>query len=161
MKFNKKFIKKDKLFLIIIENIKKKYFNYIILFFYIISLSTIAHHHEPWADEAQAWLLARDSNIPDLFIKYLPNDGHPGLWHLILMIPAKLNFPYFTLNIISIIIATMGTYIFLKYSPFPKIIKVLFPFSYFIFYQYAVVARNYVLLPLLLFLIAAIYKNKI
>ena len=53
-----------------------------------------------------------------------------------------------------------GIYIFLHHSPFPKIVKIFLPFSYFLFYQYGVIARNYVLVPILLFLIARIYQDK-
>ena len=143
-----------------VRYLKRNYLIYLILIVYIVLITIMIFKHEPWADEAQAWLLARDSGLYDLLFKTLRYDGHPGLWHLILMIPSKLGLPYIFLNITSGIIATLGVYIFLRYSPFPKIIKVLLPFSYFIFYQYAVIARNYVLLPILLFLIAKIYKNK-
>jgi len=142
------------------EHIKKEWWLYLILLVYIILVGIIIYYHEPWADEAQAWLIARDSNLFEMLFNYLRYIGHPSLWYLILIIPAKLNFPYFTINIVSGIIATIGVYVFLRYSPFPKIIKILFPFSFFIFYQYAVVARSYVLLPLLIFLIAKVYKDK-
>jgi hypothetical protein len=122
-------------------------------------MSIIIYKHEPWADEAQAWLIARDSNVFDLLFKSIRYEGTPGLWYLILMLPSR-HLPYYFINIISGLIAVIGIYIFLRYSPFPKIVKILFPFSYFIFYQYAVVARNYVLLPILLFLIAKTYKDK-
>lgn len=45
-------------------------------------------------------------------------------------------------------------------SPFPRPIKVLLPFSYFVFYQYAVVARNCSLLAPLLFLIAVVHPKR-
>ena len=142
------------------NNIKKNWWKYLILLIYIIFIFIIILKHEPWADEAQAWLIARDASYPDILMKYIRIEGSPGLWHLILSIPAKLGLPYLSMNIISGLIAFAGVYVFLFYSPFPKYIKVLLPFSYFTFYQYGVVARNYVLLPLLLFLIAMLYKDK-
>ncbi|MCA1636951.1 MAG: hypothetical protein LC768_01215, partial [Acidobacteria bacterium] len=112
-------------------------------------------------DEAQAWLLAKDSSVIDLFVKYLRYEGSPGLWHLILMLPAKLGLSYFTINIFSAVFSALGVWLFLRYSPFPPVIKILFPFSYFVFFQYGVVARSYCLIPPLLFLIAIKYKTKI
>lgn len=129
-------------------------------FCYIILLSLIISRHEPWFDEAQAWLLARDSSIYDMLVKYMRYEGSPALWHLILSIPAKLHMPYIMLNIISGAIACAGIYLFLRFSPFPPIIKIIYPFSFFAFYQYAVVARSYALLSLLLFSIAIIYDKK-
>ncbi len=42
-------------------------------------------HHTPWRDELLAWMIARTANTPlDLF-RALHVDGHPGLWHALLM----------------------------------------------------------------------------
>ena len=130
-----------------IYDFKKNWFIYLILIIYIILLAIMIYYHEPWADEAHSWFLVKNDNLFEMLTKHLRYFGHPSLWYLILMIPAKIGLPYVTMSIISGMIATAGVYVFLKYSPFPKIIKALFPFSYFIFYQYAVIARSYVLLP--------------
>ena len=127
---------------------------------YITLLAIIITKHEPWRDEAQSWLIARDANPVELFTRYLRYEGHPFLWYLILMIPAKLGLPYITMSIISAAIAGFSVYLILWHSPFPNYIKVLIPFSFLFFYQFAVVARSYVLIPLLLFFIAMIYKEK-
>ena len=127
---------------------------------YIILLSIAIAHHEPWMDEAQAWLLAKDLGVKDLLIKYLRYEGSPGLWHLILMIPAKLGLPYFTINIVSGIFSSAGVWLFLRYAPFPPLIKVLYPFSFFVFFQYGVVARSYCLIAPILFLLALTYDRK-
>ena len=57
---------------------------YAVLLIYISLVVIIALKHEPWFDEAQAWLIARDSNLIDLFVTYLRYEGNPGLWHLLL-----------------------------------------------------------------------------
>jgi len=136
------------------------FIEYVVIAFYVSLLAIILYKHEPWFDEGQAWLLARDLSVKDLFFKYLRYEGSPGLWHLILTLPAKLHMPYYTISIISGLIAAAGVFVFVKFSPFPVHVKILLPFSYFIFYQYAVVARSYVLLPLLLFLTATLYKRR-
>jgi len=142
-----------------INSIKKNWLLNLVFFIYVISISVVIFKHEPWADEAQAWLLARDSSLFGLMFKNLHYEGHPPLWYLILMLPSRF-LPYRAISIISAIIAITCIYIFLHYSPFPKVIKLLFPFSYFVFYQYGVIARSYVLLPILFFLIAKVYKDK-
>ena len=136
-----------------------------ILYFFItivfIALSTfIALRHEPWADEAQAWLIARDTSLTSLFSYYLHFDGHPGLWHVILKIFQLFGLPYSKMYIIPIIFSTLGIIIFEYKSKYPLIIKILFPFTYFIFYQYTIVARGYCLLFPLLCLIACIWNDK-
>lgn len=121
-------------------------------------LAFVIPHHEAWFDEGQAWLIARDSNLGNLFSR-LAYEGQPGLWHLILMVPAK-TLPYSAINWISGAFGALGVYVFLTRSPFPTPVKVLVPFTFFLFYQYAVVARNYVLIPVVLFAIAAMYRRR-
>jgi hypothetical protein len=128
---------------------------------YVILLAITVSRHEPWMDEAQPWLLVNDFSITELFTKYLRYDGHPALWYLLVMIPAKLGFSYFSLSVLSAVFSAAGVFLFLRYSPFPLIVKALFPFTYFTFYQYGVVARSYCLVPLFLFLIAIKYEKKI
>lgn len=125
---------------------------------YVIFMWVAITHHEPWADEAQAWLLARDLN-PITLMRFLPYEGTPGLWHLLLMAPAKL-LPYATMNIISAAMAGVATYLLLRHSPFPLVVKLLLPFTYFLFFQYGVVARNYALMPPLMFLVALKYPER-
>src|SRR5205085_4524514 len=143
----------------VVQYIKERY--QLIVFSVFVTLLAIAvSHHEPWMDEAQAWLLAKDTGFKELFLKYLRYEGSPGLWHLILMIPAKLGLPYFTINILSAGFAAAGVWLFIKYAPFPPIIKILYPFTFFVFFQYGVVARNYCLIAPILFLIAINYTKK-
>ena len=52
--------------------------------------------HENWRDEAQAWLLARDLSIPELF-EQMSYEGHPCLWHLLLMPLVRLGLPYISM----------------------------------------------------------------
>jgi hypothetical protein len=124
---------------------------------YCIILLLTVPRHEPWFDEAQAWLLARDASYLELIGHYLRYEGSPGLWHTILAVPAKMGAQYLVLNYVSAAIATMGIGLFLFFSPFPALLKVAFPFTFFLLYQYAVVARSYALFPLLLFLLALVY----
>ena len=81
-------------------------------------------------------------------------EGTPGLWHLLLMPLARGGFPYGWFNYFSAAIAVGGVGVFLARSPLPRWMTALVPFTYFLAYQYAVVARQYVLLAPLLFLIA-------
>ena len=109
-------------------------------------------HHEPWADEAQAWLLSRDLGYRYLVFHQLAYEGHPPLWPTILWVANHwLYLPYQSLGWIAGLCAIAGCWFFARYSPFPAVIRVLLPFTYFIAFQYAIVARPYVLLPLFAF----------
>ncbi|MCP8883458.1 hypothetical protein NIM87_08110 [Devosia sp. XJ19-1] len=55
----------------------------IIVSAYAILQIALVVAHDPWVDEAQAWLLATGATNPlDLLI--LPGEGHPPLWHWLL-----------------------------------------------------------------------------
>ena len=45
-------------------------------------------------------------------------------------------------------------------SPFPKILRLSLPFTYFLFYQYSVISRPYSILCFALFLAAVFYKER-
>ena len=60
---------------------------------------------------------------------------------------------------ISGAIAVAATSLLVFRSPFPRYLKLSLPFTYFLLFQYSVVARSYVLAPLLLFAIATIWRR--
>src|ERR1035438_3311336 len=121
--------------------------------------STI-HHHEKWADEAQAWLLARDLDLRTLWFHELRYEGTPGLWHSILwMAQRAFHLPYDAIGYVGMAFATAGAALVLFRAPLPRPLRWLLIFSYFMVYQYAVIARPYTLLPLLSFAAAALFKD--
>ncbi len=126
---------------------------------YIALLAFSIPFHEPWADEAQAWQLARSLSLPELFSHYLRYEGSPGLWHLLLHLVVKLHVSYTGMHWISGAIALAGVTLLIFCAPFPRAIRLTLPFTFFLAFQYAVVARSYVLVPLLLFAMAAVWRK--
>ncbi len=116
-------------------------------------------YHEPWVDEAQAWLLARDSSLLELWTKLLRYEGSPGLWHTLLHFCIRLGVPYAGIDVISGVAVFAAICVLLRYAPFPLPIRLLLPFTFFLSYQYAVIARNYALVPVLLFPCAVVYND--
>jgi hypothetical protein len=117
-------------------------------------------YHEKWADEAQAWLIARDLSLWRIFSYELRYEGSPGLWHLILWIAQHIfRAPYAALGPIGLAFATAGVAFLIFFAPFPRPLRWLLAFSYFMVYQYAVIARPYTLLPLLCFLAAYFFRD--
>ena len=111
-----------------------------VLSLYAAMLIILVPRHEPWFDEAQAWLIARDDDPLQMLAQTMRYEGSPALWHLLLMLPAKLGLPYAVLNWVSAILATCGLFVFLRFAPFPWLLKAIFPFTFYMLYQYAVVA---------------------
>jgi len=131
----------------------------IIIPFIIISLIEI-FNHEPWRDEGQAWLIARDSNtLMDLF-NSMRYESSPALWHLLLTPLAKIGLPYFTMALTHFLIIFLSVLLVIHFSPFTQLQKGTLIFGYYFLYEYNVIARSYVLTALFLFLIAAYYQER-
>ncbi len=112
-------------------------------------------------DEAEAWQIARSVTLKTLFLETTHYEGHPPLWHLILMPLAKAGAPYeLSLSLVSL--AFMGTAVFLILwrAPFPRLVRLLLPFTYFFFYQYGVISRVYCVLTLAFVLLAIVYRSR-
>lgn len=135
------------------------YFHSLVIFAYSVVVAFGVSYHEPWRDEAQAWLIARDLDSLGI-LKQMGYEGSPALWHFLLHLLAKSGLPYQTQAIIHATLAIICVSIFVIWSPFNKSIKTLFVFSYYISYEYAVIARNYNLSILFLFIIATIYPSR-
>jgi hypothetical protein len=116
--------------------------------------------HEPWTDEAQAWQLARSLSLRALFHTYIRYEATPGLWHFLLWMLNRAHVSYTGLHWICGAIAVVSASLLVLNSPFPRFLKLALPFTFFLLYQYAVVARSYVLVPLMLFAIASWWKKR-
>jgi len=116
--------------------------------------------HEFWRDEVRALSTARAASSPlDLFglTKY---GGHPILWYLLLYIGKSIVDTPLVLPVISVIIAFAAVAVFMFFAPFPLWIRCLFIFSALPLYEYSVMARNYGISMLLLFVAAVLYRNR-
>jgi hypothetical protein len=117
-------------------------------------------HHEPWADEAQAWQIVRTLPIRQIF-SALSYEGHPGFWYLCLWVLSRLHVSYFGMRCFAAAIGFLGVAVLVTTSPFPRFIKLLLPFTFYLAFQYAIVARSYVFVPLLLFLCAYFWPQRL
>ncbi len=115
--------------------------------------------HEPWADEAQAWLIARDLGIRGI-LHQMGYEGTPPLWHLLLWGLTRLHLPYAALGAVSLTLVAAAMYIWLRWSPLPAYVRLLVPFTFYYQYQYAVVARSYALSTFLAFAAVALWRAK-
>ncbi len=126
---------------------------------YAALVAFVAWHHEPWRDEAEGWLLARDASIPDMF-RVASYSGQPALYIVLLAVFAKMGLPYATLHVVNVLLATATVAIVLSYAPFSLPVRVAFAFSYFMAFEYAVIARSYTLSVLLLVTAAALHAGR-
>ncbi|HET9985924.1 MAG TPA: hypothetical protein VFQ38_20160 [Longimicrobiales bacterium] len=126
---------------------------------YLVVAGVGTLYHEPWRDEAQQWLIARDLNLFGIF-RQMGYEGTPALTHLLVAPLARLGLPYAAQNALVLLLAAAAVGVFLYAAPFPRLTRVLFAFSFWMTYEYAVKARVYTLGILLLFLVATAYPRR-
>lgn len=128
---------------------------------FVLLSGIVSYFHEPWLDEAQSWLIARDASYHDMIFVLPHYEGHPCLWWLLLSIPAKLGAPYeLSLGVVMLIISSLSAYLIMFRSPMHPLVRIMLPFTYFFFYQYGIIARPYGLMILSLLLAAHFFKDK-
>jgi len=134
--------------------------NAVVLLVYSCVVLFTVRYHEKWADEAQAWLIARDLDLKTIWFHELRYEGSPGLWHTILWIAQRVfHASYDSMSYIGVAFAIAGVVVLAYKAPFPWFIRWPLAFTYFLVYQYAVIARPYTLLPSLCFLVAIWFKD--
>ena len=128
---------------------------------YLLIFAVTAAFHEPWLDEAQGWMIARDASYHDMLFLLPHYEGHPPLWWLILSVPAKLGVPYeLSLGAVTFVIYALTAYIIMFRSKLPPFIRLIVPFCYYTFYEYGVVARPYGMYFLGFMLMALFYNER-
>jgi hypothetical protein len=116
--------------------------------------------HELWRDEVRALSLARGADsLLDLY-RRTQYDGHPFLWFLLLYSGTVLVDTPLILPILSIGVAFAAVTLFMVTAPFALWVKCLFIFSALPLYEYSVMARNYGISMLLMFLAVVLYKAR-
>lgn len=134
---------------------------YIVLVLFVVLYCTITAFHEPWFDEAQAWEIGKCASLYDLLFEIPHYEGHPAFWSLILAIPAKLGVPFeIGLKTIGFLVSTTSVLVILFKTKYPRGMRLVLPFTYFIFYQYGVIVRPYCLMVLAFLLLTMVFPER-
>lgn len=119
----------------------------------------VAWRYEPWRDVAQSWMIVRQLNLSGVMAQ-LKYEGHPCLWFLLLMPLAKCGLPFQTIFVVSFMLTGVGIWLFMRYAPVGKLVKLAVVFSGAGMYYLPVIARSYALVPLLLMLLWLAYPRR-
>jgi hypothetical protein len=79
------------------------------------------------------------------------------LWSLILYTLTGVTRNPVAMQMVHLLIATFSAFIFLRFAPFNKLLRGLFIFGYFPFFEYATISRNYAVGILFLFIFCAYF----
>ena len=117
-------------------------------------------HHEMWRDELHCWLVARDSATPWDVVHNRRYDGQPPLWYLLLWVLQKLTHDPLSMQIAHVAIALAVVWVFASRAPFGRPVRALFPFGYFLAYEYVALSRCYGLALLLALLVCVHHPRR-
>ena len=117
-------------------------------------------NHAMWRDELNGWLIARDSQFPIEFIQNIRYEGHPIFWYFCLFLLNQLTSNPLAMQLFHWLLGIVSIFLFLNYSPFNKIQKLLFCLGYLPFYEYLLISRNYALGLLFIILFACLFKTR-
>jgi hypothetical protein len=117
-------------------------------------------HHEIWLDEAHHFLLGRDSASVSEMAFHARYEGHPLLWNVLLFVLTRFSSDPFAMQLLNLVIAAVAVLLFLRHAPFHICVKSVIVFSYFIFYEYTVLSRNYALSFLLMVIVCIVFRER-
>lgn len=123
-----------------------------------ISLALVARH-EPWRDELHAWVQARDMAFPQLWHE-MRWEGHFITWHMLLRCFSTWGAPVWTLGAVSWALNWAVLAFFAKKAPFGAVEKAVAMLAVPFAYLNPVVSRCYVLVPPVLFGLAALWRKR-
>jgi hypothetical protein len=129
-----------------------------LLAIWILIVCWLALKHVFWRDEVRAMSLALHASGVGSVLKGL-GDGHPPLWYLLIRGFHALVPQPESLQILATTIGVAAAALFALRSPFGILLTALVLFSRFTLYEYSVMARNYGISMLILFLLAMLYEK--
>lgn len=132
---------------------------WVVFIVYMAIVAVLLLRHENWRDEAQSWLLARDLSPLGLF-RQMSYEGHPCLWHLLLLPLTRLGLPYVSMNLLSLLLTATAAGLLLRKCSIPLWIKGLYLAGAPFLYWFPVISRSYALVPPILFFMAVIYSRR-
>ena len=127
---------------------------------YALLLGWFMQYHELWFDETEPWLLALYSNSYADLLHNKRFEGHPNLWYSLLYIITKSTSSLRALQVTQAVFAVGFVYVFLRYAPFPRVLKVLICFGYYGLFEYGIISRLYALELFTLFLLCHFYPKR-
>ena len=131
----------------------------VLYFVWLALLIALASRHVFWRDEVRAFSIALQGDTVVDMLRGLHGEGHPVLWYLLLrgahaVVPVREVLPAMAVLVDA---AAMALLVFR--SPFRPLVVALMLFGQWGLFEYGVMARNYGLAMLILFMLATLYPK--
>src|SRR5262249_43791948 len=115
--------------------------------------------HPMWRAEMGTFQIARSSASLWELLPKLQYPTHPALWYSLVWLPTRFTSDPTSMAILHIVISIAVWTLIFRWSPFETVEKCLLPLSYFLFWEYFVISRNYALLALIGFAFVALQQH--
>ena len=141
---------------------KKKYTLEILVFaLFVLAALTMSLFHELNHEEAQSFLLAKDSTIGSLLFELPHYQDVSPLYMILLAVVTRMGMPAtIALKVVSIPFSFVGAFFVIFKSPFKKWIRILIPFMFFLFYEYTVISSPYAIFFAAFVCLAVFYRKR-
>jgi len=116
-------------------------------------------HHAYWRDEIRAFSIALQDDSLAGMLGSLRGEGHPAVWYLLLRLAHGVAASPAVLPVVSIGVASVAVLLLVLRSPFRWWMIALLLLGRWTLFEYSVMARNYGISVLLMFLFAACYPK--
>ena len=126
---------------------------------WLAAVGALAWRHVIWRDEARALSIAIQGEDWVAMLRGLHGDGHPSLWYLLLRAAHGIAGRPEVLPLLALAIAVAAAWLIVWRSPFPRLLIGLILASHFFIYDFSVMARNYGIGMLILFVLAIAYPR--
>jgi hypothetical protein len=142
-----------------IESAQKRTIALVLFAIWLAVVSYFSWNHLVWRDEVKALSLAEQGDNVFAMLKGIQGESHPAVWYLLLRAGHAL-FPHpEVLLIVAVTVAASAMLILLLRAPFSLPFLALILVTRFSIFEYSVMARNYGISMLCMFLFAACYKH--
>jgi hypothetical protein len=105
--------------------------------------------HVLWRDEWRWWQLAEASPTFAEMRHNMRYEGAPWIWYGLVWCLARITDDVRAMQAVHVLLASATVYLFTLRAPFSRTVRLLFPFGYYAFFEYATISRNYALVFLL------------
>jgi hypothetical protein len=98
--------------------------------------------HEIWADEARAWLIARDTSWANLPFVVMC-ERHLITWYALLKVLTIITHDPIAMQLLALGIGMTTYALIVIFAPFSTLQKILLGFSYYLLFEYTIISRVY------------------
>jgi hypothetical protein len=128
--------------------------------FLLLSLLGVLNH-ELWRDEWQGWLIAKEATTwGQLLENQRYETGRSLLWAVSLFVVSRVLPGAIAMQVFHVCIAAVSVFLIARFSPFQSWQKVALTFSYFLFFEYAQISRDYGLSVVFILLFCVFFRQR-